>query len=166
MKVPCSLLYLTALLIFRVLSSQPFITPPSPTVKHNNAYPWKFITLRKALDKKREKKMCPLILRLLPCWEETLVTVGTSDTMEESEKEESQLGILCEESYRRTIFKTLQQMLHEMAIRGLPSHLLSNWDAAFLPLPCLPRAVSPLKRKDRQNMSENPWKQCLFSPYW
>lgn len=82
----------------------------------------------------------------LPCWEETLVTGGKShwetDRRTERQKEKS-INILWVQSYRGIWLKPLQQMLPEMAVSDLPSHLLSKWDAAFFPLPLLPRAVPP-----------------------
>lgn len=85
--MPCSLLYLTALLIFSVLSSQPLITPPSPTVRHMHTHPRSFLSETK--DPKIN--LCPSLLRLLPCWEETLVTDGKQKRCWKKRKRESQL---------------------------------------------------------------------------
>lgn len=84
---------------------------------------------------------------LVPCWEESLVTGGKSETMRETEKGESQLRFY--ECNRIGVFdsKPLQQMLHETVRGDLPSHLLSKWDAAFLPLPLLPRTEPPSDTK-------------------
>lgn len=150
--MPCSLLYVTALLIFNVLSSQPFITPPSPTDTHT------YINISKVINLKEERftdyppSVIFMTLTLLRgdfgyWWK-------VKETLTEKEKGKS-IKILWVQSYRGIWLKPLQQMLHETAIRDLPSHLLSKWDAAFLPFPFLPRNVPPSQGKERQNMSLN-----------
>lgn len=159
--MPCSLLYLTALLIFSVLSSQPLITPPSPTVRHTHTHPRSFLSETK--DSKIN--LCPSLLRLLTLLRGDFGYWRKAKAMLKEKGKGKSIKILWVQSYRGIWLKTLQQMLHETATRDLPSHLLSKWDAAFLPFPLLP-AFDVLSVKGRQERRLNAHKNDVCGGFF
>lgn len=88
------------------------------------------------------------------------------ETLKEKEKGKKSIKILWVQSYKGIRLKPLKQMLLKTAMRDLPSHLLSKWDAAFFPFPFpfLPRNAAPSEVTENQNMSLNGKENtvCVF----